>query len=177
MIVAERSAELLQADDLAEPGAPVRGGYYAFTLHLVRDGSYPLNVELRNTNDQVLAVTARDYTIASNDPDGFRRDTDGDGIPDLIEAAIGLDPLNDDWLVDSDGDGWSDFDEWLRFYCLDDNGVPDPSQGIACSAAGKPLDTDGGGIQYTGNNDGSGFNFTDCGTVILRGRPDAELQR
>lgn len=41
-------------------------------------------------------------------------DSDGDGIPDLVEAELGLDPFTADLDRDSDHDGWSDFDEWLR---------------------------------------------------------------
>ncbi len=58
------------------------------------------------------------------------RDADGDGIPDVVEAAIGLDPRTADLDRDSDGDGWSDFDEWLR---------------SERASGGAPTDTDGDG--------------------------------
>ncbi len=50
-------------------------------------------------------------TIDAADP---YRDTDGDGIPDIVEDEYGLDPLVADHDLDSDGDGWTDFEELLR---------------------------------------------------------------
>jgi hypothetical protein len=41
-------------------------------------------------------------------------DTDGDGIPDKVEIALGLDPKNpDDAKADMDSDGFSNLDEYL----------------------------------------------------------------
>ena len=59
-------------------------------------------------------------------------DTDHDGIPDVVEAAIGLDPNSADRGRDSDGDGISDFDEWVR--------GSDP-----LDAGSEPADFDGDG--------------------------------
>ena len=66
-----------------------------------------------------------------------KRDSDGDGIPDIVEAELGTNPFEydsqDGWSafdsyirgsqkIDSDGDGWSDFDEEvLRDTDPDDN--------------------------------------------------------
>jgi len=130
--------------DVTAPDAAVQGGYLVVhTLHLVRDDTHTVNATLKAPGGQTIASTARSYTIASSHPDGFRRDSDGDGVPDLVEAEIGLDPQSDDWTLDTDGDGWSDFDEWLRRYCLDDDRVPDPSVGLAClDGEGNPVDAD-----------------------------------
>jgi hypothetical protein len=39
-------------------------------------------------------------------------DSDGDGVPDFVKVALGLDPLSGE--LDSDGDGFSDLEEILR---------------------------------------------------------------
>jgi uncharacterized protein YegL len=66
-------------------------------------------------------------------------DTDGDGLPDELEALIGTSPL----LVDTDGDGFSDFLEYqLRNSGLDPL-YPDDAD---CSGPGDRNDTDGDGL-------------------------------
>jgi len=59
-------------------------------------------------------------------------DSDGDGLPDVVELAYGGDPSAQDVHEDTDGDGVSDIDEWVR--------GSDPR-----AAASKPLDGDGDG--------------------------------
>jgi PKD repeat protein len=78
---------------------------------LVRDGTY--RIEARATQSGVSSDD-RTVTYHLNAIDGLQRDTDGDGIPDLVEVAKGLDPLTRDHTRDRDGDGWSDLDEILR---------------------------------------------------------------
>ncbi len=86
-------------------------------------------IEKRATHGTESVHRIKDYEIETNHPDEFRRDTDGDGIPDLWEAEHGLNPLVNDIGQDSDGDGWADFEEIIRG--SDPN---DPSS--------VPLDTD-----------------------------------
>ena len=81
---------------------------------LIRDNTYDIDVELRDSSNQLLASQQRTLTLASTHPDGERRDTNADGLPDLVALAAGLDPLNDDWLAPSAADGWTLFDLWLR---------------------------------------------------------------
>jgi hypothetical protein len=120
-------------------------GYYARMLYLVVDGDYQVSARLRNLSGTQLATAERNYRLRSSHPDGFRRDTDGDGIPDLVEAELGLDPFSDDWRADLDGDGWSRFDKWLRERCLDEGLVPIETGDPCVDEDGLPLDSDGDG--------------------------------
>ena len=76
------------------------------------------------------SVTAVSASAASLDSDGdglsdaqevalgtdpFKADTDGDGIPDGIEFRLGMDPLRDDTREDLDFDGIRNIDEVLGF--------------------------------------------------------------
>lgn len=107
-------------------------GLYSKRFYLVADGTYEVEVSLSQAG-QVLNEKRATYSIVSDDPLKEKRDSDGDGVPDLIEAQIGFDPTNSELFEDTDGDGWSDFDLWLR--CAD----------IALENCGIPNDTDGDG--------------------------------
>ncbi|MEN8821124.1 MAG: hypothetical protein ABF271_08460 [Abyssibacter sp.] len=127
----ERDLRLCGSQNSAgcEPPRPLGDGYAGLSLPLIRDGRYSLRVDVEDATGTPLASMQRQFEIATDHPLGERRDTDNDGVPDLVEAAIGSDPLQDDRFADSDGDGWSDFDEWLRADEMD-------------PATGQPRDTD-----------------------------------
>ncbi|QHS11078.1 Ig-like domain-containing protein [Sinimarinibacterium sp. NLF-5-8] len=110
------------------------------TFYLIRDGDYRITYRASQGSKAVAAKTAR-ISVTSDHPDGFRRDSDGDGIPDIVEAYLGLDPLSDDAMRDSDGDGWPDFEELLRGAdpdCDPNNPSHRPKPGLTCA----PLDSD-----------------------------------
>ncbi|MBX2807473.1 MAG: S8 family serine peptidase [Cellvibrionaceae bacterium] len=55
--------------------------------------------------------------------DNTDADLDGDGIPNAVERAKGLDPLDaTDALLDSDGDGWRNVDEYRFGSAINDAG-------------------------------------------------------
>jgi hypothetical protein len=121
-------------------GATGENGYHIETFYLVYDGDYNVSVNLRGATIDTTVVATYDLTI---DPSDQRRDTDGDGIPDAVEVDMGLNPFEDDWMADKDGNGWSEFDEWLRRYCLDPNTLQPLDAGPNClDANGDPLDSD-----------------------------------
>ena len=142
-VIEQPSLRTIVDDAVSIPqGAGVDGenGYHFETFYLVNNGNYDVSVSL-------LGPTI-DTTVAANyqlniDPSKARRDTDGDGIPDAVEVDMGLNPFEDDWTLDKDGNGWSEFDEWLRRYCLDP-ATQQPLDGDAecLDADGLPIDTD-----------------------------------
>lgn len=98
-------------------------GFLVKSLFLVRNGTYAIQAAIKENGANVSQANAN-LTLSSNHPDGVRRDTNKNGLPDLVELAIGLNPLESNWQYDSDNNGWSDFDEWLRKDRLGDNGLP-----------------------------------------------------
>jgi len=106
------------------PNGELRDGRLYARFYLVKDGNYTISIRLLSTAQNEITTQALSYTIANTDPAGERRDTDKDGLPDLVELAIGLDPLTGDWKTDSNNNGWSDFDEWLRLDSLEQDGLP-----------------------------------------------------
>lgn len=63
------------------------------------DGSLSLPHTTSNTSFLI-------YTMTS--------DHDGDGMPDYYESRYGLDPYVDDSNIDSDGDGYTNIEEYMR---------------------------------------------------------------
>lgn len=70
-------------------------------------GSAPLPTQAFSFDNVTVCIAAPTDTDDDGDPDSTDLDDDNDRLPDLVEIALGLDPL----LVDSDGDGTLDLDE------------------------------------------------------------------
>lgn len=107
----------------------VSGPSWQTSFFLVAADQYGIQAEASQDGKTSPSVSASITIDASVDP---RRDTDGDGIPDSVEVALGANPLDVDGNRDSDNDGWTDLQEALR--CED----VDP---FSCQA-GEPLDRD-----------------------------------
>ncbi|MDH3265999.1 MAG: hypothetical protein OEM25_03445, partial [Gammaproteobacteria bacterium] len=121
-------------------GGTGENAYYTATLYLATTGEYVVTARLQGATVDTTEV--RNYSL--NIPVGKeRRDTDGDGIPDVVEVDMGLNPFEDDWMADKDGNGWSEFDEWLRRFCLDPGTLQPLDAGPDClDTNGVPLDSD-----------------------------------
>ncbi len=117
-------------------------GYYTKTIYLVTDGDYIVDVELSTIGGTIIETAAATYTIAVG-IDQRNRDTDGDSLPDLVELDIGLNPLEDDWNADLNGDGWSELDAWIRRFCLDPvTRLPIAGDDSCIDDAELPIDSD-----------------------------------
>ena len=139
--------------------------YIEQPLYLIRAGMHLLETELRANGSQ-LAKVDRVYQLSSDDPLGDYRDTDEDGVPDLVEQALGLSPLNKDLDTPSHIDGWSRFDLWLR--C-------DADELDTCT---EPVDTDQDGWTDIDET----WRGTEPEDVIVSGfieapEPDSEAER
>ena len=106
-------------------------GNNTLSIYLSKAGTHLIKYKIKNDADTKTAT----FNLSNSDT---KRDSDGDGIPDSVEIELGLNPLSEieyikgwtpfDVMVrnndinDSDGDGWSDFDETqLRGTDADDN--------------------------------------------------------
>lgn len=79
--------------------------------------------------------------------DPMNADSDDDGMPDAWEVGNGLDPVNaDDRYLDSDGDGYSNYQEYLWGTAANDAGEPALQQTwFESFEAGFPADWDASG--------------------------------
>ena len=152
----------LQSMDLNNLNAQnTQDGYYIKTIYLVEDGTYDTDIKLLTADGSLEESLSAKFTINAG-ADQLRRDTDGDGLPDIVELDIGLDPLSDDWDADLDGDGWKEVDTWLRKFCLNEVTKIPVADDDCLDSEGIPIDTD---------ND----NWTDF-DEILRGTNPEDLE-
>ncbi|HIP20385.1 MAG TPA: hypothetical protein EYG70_04610, partial [Sulfurimonas sp.] len=82
-------------------------GKNQLTFYLSKNGEHSVSYEIRGVENSKKTVN---FKIGGNSP---KKDSDGDGIPDSVEIALGMNPL-DAVIPDSDNDGWNDFNEFLR---------------------------------------------------------------
>jgi hypothetical protein len=94
-------------------------------------------------------MDVREYNVARSNPQWgssrwnlspLRRDSDGDGISDKYETDYGLNPVDpSDRNLDSDNDGWTNYEEYLSGYAANNanSPVPAPPQVKEAIPAGK----------------------------------------
>lgn len=123
---------VLNAVSLSPFELPDANGLISKRFYLIADGTYNVVAQVYQFG-QLLDERNNTYTISSSSSLGEKRDTDSDGIPDLVEDELGLNPLSADAFTDFDNNGWSRFDEWLR--CSD----------LQVSNCSTPIDSDGDG--------------------------------
>lgn len=97
-----------KVDNRPEVKIPIDSQNSIIHFYLYKKGNHTVQYKLERDNDFKVVS----FTLSDNQND-FKKDSDGDGIPDSVEAELGLDPL-DGSMQDSDGNGWSDFDEIVR---------------------------------------------------------------
>ena len=89
---------------------PIMGRFVAQTLSLTPDPFEEGWFITTFANTSARSTIARTYRLRTV----FDLDTDGDGLPDLLETRIGTDPA----ARDSDGDGLTDGDELYPYYVI-----------------------------------------------------------
>ena len=96
-------------------------GVLAHTVNVSADESDPVAANNADTVQTEVIDGPLTDTDGDGDPDVTDPDDDGDGIPDDVERANGLDPLDDsDAAEDNDGDGLSNLAEFTLGTDLND---------------------------------------------------------
>ena len=126
-----------------------------FSIYLSEAGNHTLAYRLNNQDTKSAS-----FYLTNSD---VKRDSDGDGIPDIVEIELGMNPLSefstdDGWnsfdillrnsdVSDSDGDGWSDFDETTLRGTDPDNNLSKPT---ASSLYGVEYNVTSSAVEDTG---------------------------
>ena len=121
------------------------GDVNTVTLAFVEDDVYRVQVEVDDGAGGKVMATQEFELIGGK---AWSRDSDGDGLPDMVEQEAGLSPFESDATQDRDGDGWTDFQELMRGTNPDwdgsENTMPtsdDPNSDLAAT----PVDADDDG--------------------------------
>ncbi|MFT4789092.1 MAG: hypothetical protein ACI95X_001925, partial [Paraglaciecola sp.] len=186
-LIAESKTQLDQ--ESIEISNVVPDAYYYLTVFgaVGQTVDYELQVEIDNDRDndgvdnQYDAFPDDPNASFDTDLDGISNqvddDDDGDGIPDVLEMSIGLDPLINDATGDLDGDGVSNLEEYLANTDLQDPASVPKADDIVETQA---VDSDSDGLSDVAENeigtdplriDTDGDGISDYDEVILLSDP------
>jgi hypothetical protein len=85
--------------------------YGSFSMILTDPGMHTISLKVRDNSNKISTVSVEIKILQV--VEGFGEDTDGDGIPDKWEDEFELDPETPDSGLDSDGDNYTNLQEFL----------------------------------------------------------------
>ncbi|MBZ0254907.1 hypothetical protein K8I31_02525, partial [bacterium] len=137
------------------------------TIYFYRDGTLEAYAEYSGIPGPTIQ-----WIYSVNQP--YDRDSDYDGVPDFVEDAVGLDPLN--FIADSDDDGWLDIHELVRGTDpLDDSETPDDTDAPSDAEMEAGIYGDGWSDYDEGLRGTDSTDANDYPTVIGVDTPEAVL--
>jgi type 1 glutamine amidotransferase len=141
---------------------------YSYTWSGVVAGSYSLTAKA--FDDDGTWTTSSAVSVTVEDSGGVETDSDGDGLTDAEETALGTDPLD----PDSDGDGLEDGDEVNVYFTdpmADDSDGDGMSDGDEVQYGYDPLDADQDGNGTPDGLDDWDADGVDNATEVAAGPP------